>query len=213
MSSRSNQHNSKGRDDSAADRTATIGVIAPSPRCRRANSRSGSVTTSCRSTPKDRREPALMHLTKALDQFADERYAAALPDLRQAKTLAPRSSTVREMLGLSAYHTGKWEEALRELRTFRRITGDMIHMPVEMDCLRAMGKKADVVKTWDRIQDLEPSPTVAHEASVVYASFLLDEGKPRDAWAGHQARPAGGLAITRRDPPVVCGGPGRPGGR
>ena len=53
-----------------------------------------------RSTPKDRREPALMHLTKALDQFAEERYAAALPHLREAKNLAPRSSTVREMLGL-----------------------------------------------------------------------------------------------------------------
>jgi tetratricopeptide (TPR) repeat protein len=136
-----------------------------------------------RSTPKDRREPALSHLAKALDHFADERYGAALPHLREAKTLAPRSSTVRELFGLAAYRTGKWEEALRELRTFRRITGDVIHMPVEMDCLRAMGKKSDVVKTWDRIQDLEPSPTVSYEAKVVYASFLLDEGRARDAWA------------------------------
>jgi tetratricopeptide (TPR) repeat protein len=136
-----------------------------------------------RSTPKDRREPALGHLAKALDHFADERYGAALPHLREAKTLAPRSSTVRELFGLAAYRTGKWEEALRELRTFRRITGDVIHMPVEMDCLRAMGKKSDVVKTWDRIQDLEPSPTVSYEAKVVYASFLLDEGRARDAWA------------------------------
>jgi hypothetical protein len=86
------------------------------------------------------------------------------------------------MLGLSAYHTGNWEEALRELRTFRRITGDIIHMPVEMDCLRALGKKADVAKTWERIQELETSPTVSHEARVVYASFLLDEGRARDAW-------------------------------
>jgi tetratricopeptide (TPR) repeat protein len=136
-----------------------------------------------RSTPKDRREPALSHLAKALDHFADERYGAALPHLREAKTLAPRSSTVRELFGLAAYRTGKWEEALRELRTFRRITGDVIHMPVEMDCLRAMGKKSDVVKTWERIQDLEPSPTVSHEAKVVFASFLLDEGRARDAWA------------------------------
>jgi tetratricopeptide (TPR) repeat protein len=136
-----------------------------------------------RSTPKDRREPALNQLAKAMEHFADERYGAALPYLREAKTLAPRSSTVRELFGLAAYRTGKWEEALRELRTFRRITGDVIHMPVEMDCLRAMGKKADVVKTWDRIQDLEPSPTVSYEAKVVYASFLLDEGRARDAWA------------------------------
>jgi tetratricopeptide (TPR) repeat protein len=135
-----------------------------------------------RSTPKDRREPALLELSKAMDHFADERYAAALPHLREAKKLAPRSSTVRELFGLAAYRTGKWDEALRELRTFRRITGDLIHMPVEMDCLRAMGKKSDVTKTWERIQDLDPSATVSHEARVVYASFLLDEGRARDAW-------------------------------
>jgi tetratricopeptide (TPR) repeat protein len=135
-----------------------------------------------RSTPKDRRDPALNHLAKALNQFADERYAAALPELRKAKSLAPRSSTVREMLGLSAYRTGQWEEALRELRTFRRITGDVIHMPVEMDCLRALKRPGDVTKTWNLLQDLDTSASVGHEARVVYASFLLDQGKPRDAW-------------------------------
>jgi tetratricopeptide (TPR) repeat protein len=135
-----------------------------------------------RSTPKDRREPALNHLAKALNQFADERYGAALPELRKAKSLAPRSATVREMLGLSAYHTGNWEESLRELRTFRRLTGDLIHMPMEMDSLRALGRKKDVVKTWEMLQELDTSATVGHEARVVYASFLLDEGDPLEAW-------------------------------
>ena len=135
-----------------------------------------------RSTPKDRREPAINHLAKGLEKFADERYAAALPDLRQAKTLAPRSSTIREMLGLAAYRSGNWEEALREVRTFRRITGDLIHMPVEMDCLRALGRRKDVTKTWERLSELDPSATVSHEARVVYASFLLDEGRPQEAW-------------------------------
>lgn len=135
-----------------------------------------------RSTPKDRREPALRHLSKGMQQFADERYPAALHELRRAKELSPRSSTVRELLGLSAYRSGRWEEALRELRTFRRITGDLIHMPVEMDCLRALGRKEDVTKTWDRIQEHDISATVSNEARVVYASFLVDEGKAREAW-------------------------------
>lgn len=135
-----------------------------------------------RSTPKDRREPAIYHLTKAMGDFADERYGAAVPELRKAKELSPRSSTIRELLGLSAYRSGKWEEALRELRTFRRITGDLLHMPVEMDCLRALGRKEDVTKTWERLQSHDISPTIDHEARVVYASFLLDEGKAREAW-------------------------------
>lgn len=136
-----------------------------------------------RSTPKDRREPALSHLAKAMQEFADERYRAALPQLRRAKKLAPRSSTIRELLGLSAYRSGQWEEGLRELRTFRRITGDVIHMPVEMDCLRALGRPDDVHKTWERLNEHDVPPGTSHEARVVYASFLLDQGKPREAWA------------------------------
>jgi hypothetical protein len=134
------------------------------------------------STPKDRREPALMHLAKGMQQFADERYRAAVPEFQKAKELSPRSSTIRELLGLAAYRSEQWEESLRELRTFRRLTGDMIHTPVEMDCLRALGRKADVTKAWEMIQSGNVSPTIQSEARVVYASFLVDEGKPRDAW-------------------------------
>ena len=135
-----------------------------------------------RSTSKDRRQPALNHLSKGMEHFADERYPAAVTELRKGKKLSPRSATIRELLGLSAYRSGQWEEGLRELRTYRRISGDLIHMPVEMDCLRALGRKSDVVKTWDMLQEHDISPTISHEARVVYASFLLDEGKPREAW-------------------------------
>lgn len=135
-----------------------------------------------RSTPKDRRDPAILHLSKALELFADERYPAAVGELRQAKKLSPRSATIRELLGISAYRSGNWEEALRELRTFRRLTGDLIHYPVEMDCLRALDRTDDVIKAWDKLQDYDISPTINHEARVVYASFLLDQGRPRDAW-------------------------------
>ena len=135
-----------------------------------------------RSTPKDRRDPAILHLSKALELFADERYPAAVGELRQAKKLSPRSATIRELLGLSAYRSGNWEEALRELRTFRRLTGDLIQYPVEMDCLRALDRPNDVIKAWDKLQDYDISPTINHEARVVYASFLLDQGRPRDAW-------------------------------
>jgi len=136
-----------------------------------------------RSTPGDRREPALRHLSKAMAKFADERYEAALSDLRKAKKLAPRSSAVRELLGLSAYRSGRWEEALREVRAFRRIAGDLTHMPVEMDCLRALGRSEDVAKTWQRMKGHDVPAAVGNEARVVYASFLLDEGRPRDAWS------------------------------
>jgi len=135
-----------------------------------------------RSTPKDRRQPALTHLGTAMESFADERYPAAVSELRKAKELSPRSATIRELLGLSAYRSGYWDEALRELRTFRRLTGDLIHYPVEMDSLRALDRPDDVIKAWERLQEYDISPTINHEARVVYASFLLDQNRPRDAW-------------------------------
>ena len=135
-----------------------------------------------RSTPKDRRQPAVTHLSAAMESFADERYPAALGELRKAKQLSPRAATIRELLGLSAYRSGQWEEALRELRTFRRLTGDLIHYPVEMDCLRALNRPDEVIKAWERLQGYDISATISHEARVVYASFLLDQNRARDAW-------------------------------
>lgn len=135
-----------------------------------------------RSTPKERREPAIKELTRGLGAFADDRHRQALAALRKAKSLAPRAPTIRELLGLSAYHSRAWEEALRELRTFRRITGDTTHMAVEMDALRALGRDEDVDKTWERFLELGGSNEAEDEIRVVYASHLLDRGRVADAW-------------------------------
>ena len=72
--------------------------------------------------------------------------------------------------------------ALSELRTFRRLTGDTTHMPVEMDSLRALGRVDDVTKTWELWRELGGSRQTEDEARVVYASFLLDQGEARKAW-------------------------------
>ncbi|MFQ5966955.1 MAG: tetratricopeptide repeat protein [Acidimicrobiia bacterium] len=135
-----------------------------------------------RATSPARREAALRNLEKATAAYASERYAAAFEPLRKAKDLAPRSATVRELLGLSAYHTSRWDIALRELRAYRRMAGDTLHMAVEMDCLRALGRTDDVHKTWDTFLELGGSPAADAEARVVYGSFLLDEDDPKSAW-------------------------------
>ena len=135
-----------------------------------------------RTTPKPRREAALNALTDGVSAYADERYRAALDPLRRAKELAPRAATIRELLGLSSYQAERWQEALSELRTFRRLTGETIHMPVEMDCLRALGRGRDIETTWRLYQELGGDRSTDDELRVVYASHLLDEGLPREAW-------------------------------
>lgn len=135
-----------------------------------------------RSTPKDRRDPALRQLEQGVAAFGEEKHQKAFNALRKAKALAPRAATIRELLGLSAYYLGKWEEGLRELRTYRRLTGETTHMPVEMDCLRALRRDADVDKTWQTFQELGGHPATEDEARVVYASHLLDRGEVAESW-------------------------------
>src|SRR5690606_16127144 len=135
-----------------------------------------------RTAPKARREPALTHLARAVGEYADGRFAAAYDQLKRAKQLAPQAATVRELLGLSAYNLEKWEEALRELRTFRRISGETTQVPVEIDCLRALGRHDDAAKTFRQLRDLDPHPATDDEARVVFASHLLDRGEVAEAW-------------------------------
>lgn len=135
-----------------------------------------------RSTPKDRRDATLVLLTEAADAFADGRFPKAYGRLIKAKQISSRTPTIRELLGLTSYRMSQWDEALRELRAYRRIAGDTTHMPVEMDCLRALKRGSDVEKVWALYEELGGLSSTDCEMRVVYASHLLDKGDPRGAW-------------------------------
>ncbi len=135
-----------------------------------------------RSTPKERRDAAIRELENGVEAFAAERYKPAAAALRRAKAAASRSATIRELLGLSAYQTGNWDEALKELRAFRRMSGETDQMPIELDCLRALGRAKDVDKTYDLFHELGGGRDTDNEARVVYASHLVDQGRVEEAW-------------------------------
>jgi predicted Zn-dependent protease len=122
-------------------------------------------------------------LGEATAAFTEGKYPRALRHALRAKDLAPRDTTVREVLGLAAYRAGDWKLALRELRTYRRLTGETTHLPVEMDTLRAEGRADDVDKAWQQLQDLGGSPSALKEGKVVYGSHLLDVGRVAEARA------------------------------
>jgi hypothetical protein len=135
-----------------------------------------------RVTRKDRLDETMYLLEAGTDAFAEGRYRKSYSLLIKTKALSPRAVAVRELLGLSAYRAGMWKEALAELRTYRRLTGDTAHMPVEMDVLRALHRTQDVRKVWAELMELGGRPETLKEGKVVYASFLIDEGETREAW-------------------------------
>ncbi|GAB6937428.1 hypothetical protein JCM11754A_09510 [Isoptericola variabilis] len=51
-----------------------------------------------------------------------------------------RVDVVREAAGIAAYRTGRFAEALRELRTVRRLNGSSEHLPLMADAERGLGR-------------------------------------------------------------------------
>ena len=135
-----------------------------------------------RVTRKDRQAAALRLLSQAVDAYGDGEFGTAHHKLTKVKELSPRAPSVRELLGLSAYQVRKWNEALSELRAYRRLTGKTFNMPVEMDALRALERGAGVEKTWERYLELGGDNPTDAEARVVFGSYLLDQGRAADAW-------------------------------
>ena len=135
-----------------------------------------------RVTPKDRIAPALEELGAASEALGDGNYQAAVRHGNRAKALSPSDATIRETIGIAAYRLGDWKTALTELRAYRRMAGETTHLPIEMDVLRAQGRNRDVEQAWKELQKRGGHGLVMNEGKVVYASFLLDEGRAPEAW-------------------------------
>ena len=106
--------------------------------------------------------------------FAADDFDEAIRLGEQAKHIALRSATVRELLGLAYYRVGKWKEAARELAAFRRIGGSTEQNPVLADCYRAMGKPEKAVEIVAEIDGRGVDEAVVYEGAIVGAGALAD---------------------------------------
>jgi tetratricopeptide (TPR) repeat protein len=94
----------------------------------------------------------------------------------QAKHIALRAASVRELLGLAYYRAARWQEAARELTAFRRFSGSTDQNPVIADSYRAMKKPEKALEFVDEIDKDEVSEPVFFEAQIVGAGALADMG-------------------------------------
>lgn len=83
---------------------------------------------------------AVAHYLVAAGEAVDDDPQRALAFARAARARAARVAAVREAVGIAAYHAGEWAEALSELRTARRISGNPRNLAVLADCERALGR-------------------------------------------------------------------------
>ncbi len=103
---------------------------------------------------------------------------------------AGRVDVVREAAGLAAYHTGRYAEALRELRTVRRLNGSSEHLPVMADCERGLGRpeRAIALAREPEASGLDKAGQV--ELAMVVAGARLDMRDPEGALVALDVPPA-----------------------
>ena len=98
------------------------------------------------------------------------RYAQA------ARRIAARIGVVREVNGITAYQTGRWAEALAELRAARRLTGRDEYLPLMADSERALGR-LDAALELVHSDDARRLPRAAQiELRIVESGIRRDQG-------------------------------------
>lgn len=116
---------------------------------------------------------------RLIDTDAEEAYRHAQAAVRRAG----RVDVAHEALGLAAYRSGRYAEALRELRTVRRLNGSPEHLPVIADAERGLGRpeRALAVANDPDVGRLPAESQV--ELAMVLSGARLDLGEPEAAVA------------------------------
>ena len=94
----------------------------------------------------DNAEFAARHLAMVA-YLIDDNPELAHQHALSASRRAGRIPVARETLAITAYRTGDFALALRELRTYRRISGLDSHLAIMVDCERGLGRPEKAIET------------------------------------------------------------------
>jgi tetratricopeptide (TPR) repeat protein len=122
---------------------------------------------------KEHQAAARLERAVQLLERGDSRGAVA--EAQKAKELAPRSTSVREVLGMALYQQRRWKEAVAELQTYRRISGRADQNHLIADAERGLGRPERAVPLAEEALTARGVPIEAKtEAVIVAASALAD---------------------------------------
>src|SRR5687768_8249308 len=113
------------------------------------------------------------HLVAA-GTLLDEDPETSLAHARAARDRASRVAAVREAVGVAAYYAGDYAEAAREIRAYRRMSGDASYRAVLADCERAQGRPDVALRLVSEGLAENPDPEETVELRIVEAGARLD---------------------------------------
>jgi tetratricopeptide (TPR) repeat protein len=109
--------------------------------------------------------------------LVDDDPQTALAHARAARDRASRLAVVREAVGVAAYHAEDYAEAARELRAYRRMSGDQGYRAVLADCERAMGRPEVALRLVSEALAENPDAEETVELRLVEAGARRDLGE------------------------------------
>ena len=90
---------------------------------------------------------------------------------------AGRIAIVRETLAITAYETGDYALALRELRTYRRISGKNDQLPLMVDSERGVGRPERALELGRSVDRAELATDVQVSLAIAMSGARLDLGQ------------------------------------
>lgn len=133
-----------------------------------------------RTLTKENAEGVAKHLVAAAT-LLEEDSDLALAHAEHAARRAGRVAAVREALGLVHYRRAEFNDAIREFRTAKRLSGSNHLLPYLVDCERGLGR-------YERALDLAASPEARSlgeadniELAIVVSGVRRDLGQPEAA--------------------------------
>lgn len=129
---------------------------------------------------KENADRVAQHLVMA-GMLIDEDPALAHRHAQAAARRAGRIALTRETLAITAYAVGDFALALRELRTYRRISGSNEQLPLMVDCERGLGRPTKALELGRSVDRRILSVPTRVELAIAMSGARLDLGQASEA--------------------------------
>lgn len=164
----------KGRRSTHTARTDRQRVVGPEiPEWADPSSLPADIRRELHMLSKENAQQVAAHMVAAYG-FIEDDPERALAHAHAARDHAGRIAVVRENAGVIAYLTGKWREALSELRAARRIGGGPGLLPLMADCQRGLNRPQKAVEMMDTDYVKQLSAEDFNEFIIVIAGAYSD---------------------------------------
>lgn len=129
---------------------------------------------------KENADGVAQHLAMAARLIESDPALAHLHAMSAARR-AGRIAMVRETLAITAYETGDYALALRELRTYRRISGKDDQLPLMVDSERGVGRPERALELGRSVDRATLDVPVRVALAIAMSGARLDLGQNEDA--------------------------------